>query len=533
MNSALISLPKNYWDNLVIQDSDLEFLYGYLLEIETPQSPNELTTALIMKRISDEKENLEQKQLTIGKTYLPRESYEVGESIVFPGNNWQNARVTSVRRGNNPEIPSFSVIEVEFETGDKKQYASDLESHSLNQTSPKTIADDLLDSDYVISKYGAIVEERLVEDLRSNPDLVQIAGKWFPRALLVDVNIGHLNLAEAVLDEANGGPLSTSAILEQIELPTDVNLKLTEFSLNLALQEDGRFDEVGPTGEVLWFLRRLEPNEVKDPPISLRYTPSDYNPGAVQDWLHQFDSLVFDELQPSVLDEKCSSEEISVSLSYPHWRAGTLPLCNGLQRIFPSALESPRIRFTFCDIDSNQKFSGWVVRPFNYVFGLREWYLEQGLFPGVILHVSKSKQPGEVLIRAEKHRATREWMRTILVGADGGIVFAVLKQLVSANFDERMAIAIPDPESLDQIWQPVISRKVSLETTLFNTMRELSKLSPQGHVHAQDLYASVNAIRRCPPGPILHILKTSNKVAHLGDLYFRLLDNSQENFNDE
>jgi hypothetical protein len=107
-------------------------------------------------------------------------------------------------------------------------------------------------------------------------DFVYIAGRWFPRALLVDINIGHLNLAEAVLDMAGGGPLPTSALLEQLDLPTDVNPKLLEFSVDYALQEDLRFDEVGSSGEVLWFLQRLEPDEVKEPPIVLRL-PTEWN----------------------------------------------------------------------------------------------------------------------------------------------------------------------------------------------------------------------------------------------------------------
>ena len=48
-----------------------------------------------------------------------------------------------------------------------------------------------------------------------------------------------------------------------MELPANVNPKLVEFSLDLALQEDPRFDEVGPAGEVLWYLHRLEPEEVR------------------------------------------------------------------------------------------------------------------------------------------------------------------------------------------------------------------------------------------------------------------------------
>jgi hypothetical protein len=53
-------------------------------------------------------------------------------------------------------------------------------------------------------------------------------------------------------------------------------------------------------------------------------------------------------------------------------------------------------------------------------------------------------------------------------------------------------------------------------------MRELSKLNPQGHIHAQELYSAVNLVKRCPPSPIVELLFTRPWSNHLGDLYFRL-----------
>jgi hypothetical protein len=57
----------------------------------------------------------------------------------------------------------------------------------------------------------------------------------------------------------------------------------------------------------------------------------------------------------------------------------------------------------------------------------------------------------------------------------------------------------------------------------------MAKLSPQSHVHAQELYAGVNLLRRCPPGPILSLLLESDWVQHLGNLYFRLVEPSEGN----
>jgi hypothetical protein len=52
-------------------------------------------------------------------------------------------------------------------------------------------------------------------------------------------------------------------------------------------------------------------------------------------------------------------------------------------------------------------------------------------------------------------------------------------------------------------------------------MKEISKLNPQGQVHAQELYAAVNVVRRCPPSLIIHHLLKEQTVEDLGNLYFK------------
>jgi len=53
------------------------------------------------------------------------------------------------------------------------------------------------------------------------------------------------------------------------------------------------------------------------------------------------------------------------------------------------------------------------------------------------------------------------------------------------------------------------------------TLRELAKLNPQSHVHASELYAAVNIVRRCPPAPILAYLASAPWFVHVGDLHYR------------
>ncbi len=515
-----LSLRTDYWDTFILQEDDLEFLYNHLLELETPQSTHELVQALVVERIRHEKYRLTSQQESQGAMYRPKDHYEVGQSIAFPNLNWQEGQVTAIRPANNPEYSSFEVIQVQFSLNDTREFAAGFDRHILNEPVAINMDDPLLNPNTVTQKYGRTIAHLLEEILEANPDLVRIAGRWFPRALLVDVNIGHLNLAEAVLDMSGGGPLSTHTLLEQIELPTDVNAKLTEFSLNLALQEDGRFDEIGPAGEILWFLRRLEPDAVQNVPLTLRYSPIEYDQDQVLDLIKQLDPIVVDELE--LYKANFSKEdEFKLSIIFPHWRAGTLPLTTQLSQFFPTAYESPRVQFTFTDGNSGEKFSGWVVRPSQYVYGLKEWFTAQGVFPGSLITVKRGKKPGEVIIFSNKHRPTREWIRTALIGTDGGIVFAMLKQNIACSYDERMAIAITDLAALDKLWDATKSRH-NLEQVILTMMKELSKLNPQGHVHFQELYTSVNLLRRCPPGLILSILSEKPWAHHLGDLYYKL-----------
>jgi hypothetical protein len=524
---APLSLRKDYWEDFEVTERDLEYLYNYLLEEEQPQTPDQLMHALVSERIRQEKDALEKQQASGGATYYPKDHYQVGQQIRFPSLGWETGKVTAVRSGQNPELPPFEVIDVQLATGEARQYAAGLEQHKLNQPVSINADDPLLEPGYVLKKYGGELSAHLSDYLESNEDLVRIAGMYFPRALLVDINPGHLNLAEAVLDMMGGGPLPTPALMDQIDLPEDVDSKLNEFSLNLALQEDKRFDEVGPSGEVLWYLHRLEPEPVREAPIYLRYSGHDEESAGIEDLFQQFETQVVDELDPGLNPpDQTPVDEATISLIYPHWRAGTLPLAGNLTRLFPTALESPRIQFTFVDGNTHQKFSGWVVRPLHYVYGLREWYLSQGIITGSLIHIQRGSNPEEVIIRADKKRAVRDWIRTAIVGSDGGVVFSMLKHNISSAIDERMAIMISDTEMLDKVWEQNTKKRVPLASTVRVIMAEMAKLSPQSHVHAQELYAGINILRRCPPGAILKTLLESDWARHLGNLYFRLEDAS-------
>jgi hypothetical protein len=523
---AAFSLKENYWEEFELHQEDIEFIYNHLLEIETPLTPQELISVLVEERIQKEIKAVEQQRLDGGEIYAPKEKYDLEKQLVFPALNWRQGKVISKRPGWNPDYGDFEVIRVRFDDGDEKEFAAGFENHSLNEP-PDVEGENIPTAETVLATHGKLLVERLEDGLRANPDFVRIAFKWFPRALLVDVNTGHLNLAEAVLDMAGGGPLPTSELLKQLDLAVDDNPKLVEFSLDLALQEDPRFDEVGPAGEILWYLKRLEPEGVQTSPLTLQYRELDYDRSLISPEMLELEQVLDDELSP--LEPATSvGNEVTITLLYPHWRAGTLPLTPRVRPFFPTAYETPRIRFILVDGDTGEKFPGWVARQEGYVFGLEEWYRERELMPGSIVRIQPGKKTGEVVVKVDAQRSRRDWVRTVLVGTDGGVVFATLKQIVSAAYDERLAIAIPDMDMLDRVWQQRKQNQPPFERTVVNMARELTKLNTQGHVHASELYAAVNLLQRCPPGPIMALLASRPWFVHVGDLHYRFNDSEMK-----
>jgi len=508
-----------YWGaNFIIEDADLDYLYNLLLEDETPLSGAEMAHAIVRRR-AEREQQARQRREQGAAVYLPKETYMVGQTLFFPALEYASGQVVDVRPGANPEQGEFDVISIDFGNGSgRRDFAARLDAHKLNTLSEEKAAEDLQAPETIFEEYGATITAKLEARLLTSPDIVRLAGRWFPRALLATINIGHLNLAEAVLDMAGGGPLPTDDLLQEVGLPANINPRLQAFSLNFALQEDERFDEVGPAGQVLWFLRRLEPPDVLFPPRRLENAAPDYDPARLTPTLLALEHEIADELTPAP-ETATPEERVEVWLTFPHRRTGTLPLFSQLAHLFPTALVTPRVRFLFVDGDTGEKFPGWVVRLGHYVYGLDEWYKRHDFPVGGHLSVCKGDQLGEVIVRADKRRPAREWVRTATAGPDGRLAFSMQKHSVSINYDELMIVAVDNFTVTDEA--ATRSQALPFDKLAASVFRELAKLNPQSTVHAKTLYAAVNVARRCPPGPIFTELVTRPWYSHVGDAYWR------------
>jgi hypothetical protein len=245
------------------------------------------------------------------------------------------------------------------------------------------------------------------------------------------------------------------------------------------------------------------------PPTDLsRLTPT------LMDLVNELD----DEFSPAPPDLE-PADEVTVTLTYPHMRMGTLPLSPRLAHLFPTAFEAPRVRFTLVDGDTDEALPAWVVRSGKYVFGLAEWYQKHDFPAGGHLVVQRGSQPGQVVIRAHKRRPTREWVRTAAEGPDGRVAFSMQKQLIGVEYDDLMMVAPGNQEQVDAAWERC--RNLPFAQIVADVFRELAKLNPQSAVHAKTLYAGVNVARRSPPGPIFAELVAHPYYALVGDAYWR------------
>ncbi|MBN1249031.1 MAG: hypothetical protein JXC32_15330 [Anaerolineae bacterium] len=506
---------RQYWDGFAVQESDLEYLINYLVEKEEPHTLGDLAYELTRHR-QETITKLAQESLSQGRIYRPGESYEVGEMLVFPHLSNLLGEVTSVRAGHNPEHEPFSVVQVMTDEGDAREFVAELnQPHPLNDAS--YLPGEEVTVEEIYAAYGSDIREALLQALQLSPQFVNVGPRWFVRALLVDVSPGQVNIAEALLDMAGGGPAPTEELLTEIDLPDEISEPLQRFSLEHALLRDSRFDEVGPSGYALWYLRDMEPEPVLETPQLLRYTPIPYNRQILDDVMLSLEEQAADEWSELPVPEP-SEEPVTIVLSYPHWRSGTLPLASHVAHFFPTARFTDRIRFTFVDAETRDEFPGWVVRSGRYVYGLEDWYKAKRAIVGSFVDLTRGEEEGQIRVGVRPIRSQRrEWLRTVTADGDN-LVFEVTRVPVTCEFDELAAVAVTNPAAIDA--QRERFARASMESLLDRAFGGLAGLSLQRAVHAMTLYSVLNLIRRVPPGPMLAALAVSNRYMSLGDNYW-------------
>jgi len=507
-----------YWAAYALTSEDTDFLYTLILESGRPKSTRELAIALMQARIEQERAAL-RARFSNQKNYQPQHTYAVGERIVFPALRMTGGEVVGTRAGYNPEVGEFEVIRVRFSDGSDREFAARYPyPHRLNEEDFTRALDDAAwqSAETLFAQYGEHVAIAINETLAHHLEFIRIGDEWFLRGMMAEVNIGHLNLAEAVLDMANGGPLTTDVILRDLGLPTDIGNEIQEASLNSALSHDERFDDVGLADRSAWFLRRLEPPEVLSTPSVLQPVFV-ARPAALSEELSQWVESLDDEWNRDDYPPLGEAESATVILTYPHRAAGTLGWSRRLAAVLPHT-HKPRVPVRFRDRANGREMLVWLVREGRYLWGLSGWYRANDLPAGAYIEIARSDEEGVFWINIHRRRPRREWVRLATL-RDGHMRLETAQRAVSCEVDELMAIFADNIQTADAATNGRV-RDVAQATR--EAFPEIAKLSPQGNVHIRTLHAVVNALVRTTPRDILAVLLSSDTYAPVGDGYWHL-----------
>lgn len=507
-----------YWElQFSLQDSDIEHIYNYYLDVLRPQTVQELAQVVIKNRVEEEKRTIE-RRLADRTIYQPRKNYEVGEELVFPVLQFAYGEVTDTRSGYNPQYGEFDVITVEI-NGKVREFAAGLGiDHPLNQDNGNDVSQFIqVDVDELYQQYVPTVARKLSRKLDELEDFVQLANKWFVKGLMVEVNAGHLHLTEAILELNEGGPLETEKILSELDMDPDINQEVQSFSLNYGLLNDDRFDEVAPAGGVAWFLRRLEPDEVRKVPERLVYESIPYDRALLSPQLLTLERELDDEW--SELSPLGAVEPATLYLTYPHRWAGALPLSSRVQPLIPTG-RSPRQIITLMDEATEEEIQAWVVQSGRYIYGLDEWYKENEIAVGAYIYLKPGPNPDTILLNYDRRRPQREWVRLASV-SDNRIRFELKRRSVGCGYDDLMIVGTDVVGAVDALWRRAKKQQRSVASLLAEVFPELANLTPQNTVHAKTLYSAVNMLRRVPPGPIFAELVRHPAFQPVGDHYWR------------
>jgi hypothetical protein len=512
-----------YWqEHFEFTTKDVGHIYDLVVDKGTPTSTAELAQTLIERHCRREEDRL-RAELSSGQAYQPKDKYEVGEKLIFPAQDFLTGVVTDTRPGSNPDYGDFTVIQVQMEgTGRIREFASELEGvHTLNRgegDNDLLVSDDLLAVSELYELYGPLVEEELVTTLSEQDEFIPYRDGWFLRDMLAPIHAIHLNIAEAWI-EVRGMPLPTAEFLSDLDLPAEIPEEIQILSLNLALEDDERFDNVGDSGRDIWYLRRLAPEPVANPPARLALSGEPYDRREIDHELLAIEREIDDEGSgEEVLGPSRKIYGTTITLTYPHWRCGTLPLTVRTRGLF---LQAPthHTPVVLVDGESGTRMQGWIVHEESFVYGLEDWYRSHQLPVGARIKLERTRDPRVITVNFWRQRLKRPWVR-VASAQSGKLVFQMRKLPVSCEYDELLSIAEDDAAAMDDLWSHVSARGDSLLEILIQIMPELVKLSPQGTVHAKTIYSAANVLKRVAPGPVFALLSTEPCFVSMGGGYW-------------
>lgn len=515
----------DFWNQVGTSDADVEHLYGYLLERGVPLTSRELAVNLVEWRVREEEKHLAEIAARRAPIYQPKNTYAVGQSVLFTALGKREGVVRAIRPGDNPRLGNFSVISVQF-PGEPhpREFATGYDApHPLNGEITTSAISLGVTPEEAVAQYGESVRNALGRRLNGDREFVHLDDRWFLRGLMPEIHPGYLNLAEAAIEQA-GDAQSTSELEKILELPQTGKKPALDFALRHALANDARFEDVGPLGEPRWILVHMELPEARERPAVLDMSPT--RTVRLPPELETIAVDLYDLAEANGGPRPAASPrgDVSLILTYPHRRAGTLPLIPPIRALLPD-FTNPRLKLNMVDATTEEKFPGYAVADGNYLAGLGNWFNARRLSPGAILTLRRGPNPFTLMIDFQPQRERSLWVRVART-QNGRLTFAQERRPLAHKYDEEMLIVVADPVGLEQVAQNVREQR-NLPLLLEEIFPELAKLSSSGKVHAKTVYSAINLVRRSIPRAVFSAMIESRSFELKGGGYFELSEEAR------
>ncbi len=493
-----------FWrDEYAVTEADVDLVTGAILDSGRPQPISVLATTVILRRVQQEREAVA-RQAASGAVYQPKGNFEVGQNLTFSALEFVPGRVVAVREGHNPKYGSFGVIQVAFADGTEREYASRLDiPHPLNRPAEELLGGgdpEISDAD-IVAAYESSVSEALERALRKREEFVPFSEQWFLRELLPEMGVGHLNLAEAVIDTA-GHPMTALDIVHELGLAA-VSENAQLFALNSALAQDPRFDNISRTDDPVWYLKALEPQALRQPPAilgnGLRALGAEFLGVTLLDVVDDIGDEL-DDLQSVIVRERANYD---FELVFPHLAFGTMPASQQFVSRLPLS-GSKYVRIELVDGGSGKRYEAWVVPDRHYVCGLQDWYKAADAAVGTQVAV-RTTDDAMVFTIATTHGKERrtEFVRTAVVAKDElDIQLPTRRSQVREGIDANMHIGVPDREALVRFMELPKNAEMPIGMLVRLAFNRVSGLTGTGEVHAKTVYSVANLIRRTGAVPV-------------------------------
>jgi hypothetical protein len=161
----------------------------------------------------------------------------------------------------------------------------------------------------------------------------------------------------------------------------------------------------------------------------------------------------------------------------------------------------------------------WYVSRYKYILGLAEWYVKYQLPVGVVLTLTKTEIPTQLVIDFIPQRVQHEYVR-VAIARDSRLIFEEKRRRLTCRYDQLMIIGEEGSEKIDALWDKAEKEDWSVPFILKQIMPELVRLSSQGAVHIKTIYSAVNVLKRCSPGLLMQELIGEESMVSMGHGYW-------------